>query len=151
MAIPTDSSFGSDFSATEFRNAIFSTMQMGTPNRVEEKLIFSFDGKAEYDVVDSAGVPWDLNATAVSPGTERPDVVAVGSVSHIDRATTGTNLGDFDTPRAVVTMLDEEYLKVEGASAVSIGGDIYDVRYVTVGGLFGVDVFEFQCEARAES
>jgi hypothetical protein len=151
MARPTDPTFGADFDGDTFRNAIFSTMEMGMPNRPNEKLTFLFEGKATYPVTDQSGTPYDLHAAPTSvPGEETRRVLAVGSVEYIDRASDGTRLGDFDNPRAVVTLLDKEYLKVEGATSVLLGGDLYEIKYVTVGALFDVDVFEVQCQAEAE-
>ena len=151
MARPTDPTFGADFDATAFRSAIFSASQMGNPNKVDEALLFFFEGTADYAVTDSTGLPWDLHAPKTSPTDGTVEVSAVGAVDYVDQASDGTRLGDFDTPRAVITMLDLEYVKVHGATGVRLGGDMYDVRYVTVGALFDVDVYTVNCEARGES
>lgn len=150
MAQPTDSTFGAGFDGDNFRSIITQTMLMGAPNRVEQKATFYFEGKAEYEVTDPTGLPYDLSADVVSDDLLRDPVVANCAVEFVDRASAVTPVGNFDTPRATVTMLDVEYATVAGATSVKLGGDMYDIRYVTVVGLFDVDVFELNCEARGE-
>ncbi len=150
MAQPTDSTFGAGFDADNFRSVITQTMLMGAPNKEEHQATFYFEGKAEYAVTDPTGLPYDLSASVVSSDGLRDPVTATCAVEFVDRASTITPVGTFDSPRATLTMLDNEYALIEGATAVKLGGDMYDIRYVTVGGLFGVDVFELNCEARSE-
>ena len=151
MAEVTDTTFAGDFPADEFRTAILNTMTMGSPNRAVDKAIFHWESQAQYSIQDRNQKPYDLSpAEPTEDDTPEPVTVLV-AVEYIQRNPSLTGVGEFDKARAVLTILDVEYEKMEGADWVILGGDRYNIKYSTVEALFDVDVYTVHCEAVEES
>lgn len=151
MAEVLDPAFAADFLSEEFRSAIINTMIMGSPNKEEEQAEFSWEKDVTYSIQDKDNKPYSLGAT--TPLTDNtPDPVKINvAVEYVHRAPDGTPLGEFDNPRAVLTVLDVEYEKVRGADFVTLGGNKYMISYVLVEALFDVDVYTLQTVALEES
>lgn len=153
MAEVLDTAFAADFPSDEFRDAITNTMIMGLPNKESEEVEFSWAKDVTYTIQDSDNKPYSLSTSASTPVTDdTPDPVKISvAVEYIHRAPDGTPLGEFDNPRAVLTILDVEYEKVRGADYVTLGGNKYMISYVLVEALFDVDVYTLQATALEES
>lgn len=151
MAIPNDPTFGSDFDAKAFRDAITSTMLMGMPSDSEEQASFIFTNKKSFDVADAAGRPYDWSdAPSASSPPERAPVTIPVAVEFISRASLadGTPIGDFDTPKLIVTVIDEYFPQVKGASHIKIDNTTYKISYLAPPiGLFSVTIYQFYCAA----
>lgn len=151
MAVPTDTSFGAGFPADEFRDAILSVMEMGSPNEEPQKVWFHWPSTPSYSgPVDASGRPFDIHAVPTQANDVKP-VQAICGVSWVDRVPTGTAIGQFDNPRVVIEMLDVEYVKVKGATRCTIGENWYKIDYVTPGALFDVDTFKIHATAEDEN
>ncbi len=152
MAQPTDPTFGSSFNPDTFRDKIKSAMQMGSPNATQEKVTFRWVSQKTYSVkTDPTGRPYDLASAAVSIN-EQADVQVDCAVEFIYRNPTGSPIGEFDTPRVVITLLDTDYAQIEGATKVLLGGNTYDVQFVEPPvGLFSVTVYTVHAIAVDES
>lgn len=154
MAIPTDPSFGAGFDADGFRAIIKSTMQMGSPNAVSEKVTFRWPVMYDYGVgvkLDPTGRPYDL-ASAAQATPQHEDVLVDCAVEFIYQAPTGTPIGEFDHPRVKITLLDVDYELIEGATKVLLGGSTYDIEFVEPPvGLFAVTVYSLHAKAVDES
>jgi len=151
MATPTDPTFGAGFNAAEFRAAITSTMEMGLPNAVEERPTFRWKTRKTFEIADPEGRPYDFGA-APTKQQSHEDVQVPCSVQFINMKGDGNAVGQFDQPRAVLTLLDEHYTLVEGADEVLLGGNTYKVDYVAPPtGLFSVDVYKIYVLAVDES
>lgn len=127
---------------------------MAAPNAVADKAWFFWPDEPVYDQDvprDAAGRPYNLTAETASNNTHEEVQVNV-AVEHVERSPHGTALGQIDSPRIVITMLDEDYALVIGAIGVRLGGNDYEIDYwAPPNGLFGVDVFTAYAHARDES
>ena len=153
MANPTDSSFGAGFNATAFRDAIRSTMEMGLPNTVAERATFRWKPERSYAVQDQAENPYDWTDTPVTEDVPADVQVAVAVEFEAHPAgSVDTALGQFDTSRAIITVLDTEYASIVGANEVLLGENTYTVQFVAPPvGLFDVTIYRIYVEAVDES
>lgn len=153
MAVPTNPNFGAGFDAAVFRDAIKSTMQMGSPNAVSEKVTFQWPTRLDYGVgvkLDPSGKPYTLGASVVADDTN-PDVLIDCAVEFIDRTAVGTPIGEFNNPRVIITILDVDFESVRTATKATIGGNTYNIQYSRPVGLFNVTVYEVFAQAVDES
>lgn len=144
---------GAGFNEAQFRDAIKFAMKMGTPEAVNLRPTFRWTTVKTFTKADSGGKPWTKNATPIATES-RPDVQIDCAVEFVTRSTLsgGTAIGDFDTPRAKLTVLDVDYASIEGADQVILGGNTYKVDFVAPpDGLFGVTVYYIHCSAVDES
>lgn len=148
---PTDPTFGQGFVDDQFRNPILSVMEMATPNQVKDRPTFIWDNEVEFAEVDSGGIPYDFNAAPIK-AKQGKQVQALCVVEYVDRNGNDTPMGHFEHPRAMLTMLDVEYAKIEGASKVVLNGSIYTIdKKPPLVAMFGVDVYFLSCQAEDES
>lgn len=144
--------FGSGFDADTFRLNIKNTMKMGSPQAIEERVTFrwpvekTFTGKT-----DPKGKPYDIGSAGSSTITEIDDVQIDCAVEIEDRNATGTSIGQFNNPKATITVLDEDYALINGAKEVLIGENIYTINWVEPVGLFSVTVYTIHATAKDES
>lgn len=152
MASTTDPR-AAGFDAAAFRDAIKFAMNMGAPEDTSERVTFRWKTVKTYNQADPHGNPYNRRATPVST-TTHADVQIDCAVEFIPRASlgTGTPVGDFETPRAIITVLDEDYPSVEGADEVLMGGNVYRIDYVQPPvGLFSVTIYQIHVSAESES
>lgn len=149
----TSSSFSAGFDAARFRTAISNTMLMGLPESTAERATFRWTTEKTYSVADAAGQPFDWTA-APATTTSHVDVqvpVAVEFSGNV-RGSADTVIGQFDVPKAIITILDTDYPSVEGADQVILGGNTYVVDFVAPPiGLFGVTIYQIFTHALDES
>lgn len=145
-------SFGAGFNSGQFREIIRSTMQMGLPNTVRERPTFVWDAITVHSgPTNAAGKPFDFNAPPVSVNRKEPLEVDC-AVEHVDRMPDGTPLGQFENPRAVIYIMDEDFPLIEGATGVLLGGNLYKINYVAPPlGLFDFTLYAVHCQAEDES
>lgn len=138
------------FNAADFRTAIRGVMTMGAPNAVNEQVTFLFAEKATYaaEGPGPAQDPYDWSATPTTDIAARTVMVPV-AVEYAVGAVTAEGMGEFDFTRATLTLLDEDYAQVEGASQVLIGGNTFtiDPPGGVPFGLFDVTVYQIHCSA----
>lgn len=151
MAKPTDPTFGTGFDAAAFRAAITSTMEMGLPVPAEERPTFRWKTEKTFEIADPEGRPYDFGA-APTKQTSYEDVQVPCSVQFINMKGDGNAMGQIDQPRAVLTLLDEHFQRVEGADEVLLGGNTYKIDYVGPPmGLFDVTFYNMYVLAVDES
>jgi len=165
MATPTAPGFPTSFDADAFRNAITGAMQMGTPTLAsgapdpEKRAIFikKASGKTYKDSVGT--LIWEPgDPLASKPRTDRdgrpfdptirvddvePERVTDADVAvEIERADADEiPVGNFRDTKAVVTVLDETYTKIQGCRELLFNGDRYLYGYEPDNvGLFNVGV-----------
>ena len=147
----TVSGFGEGFDSTVFRNNIKNVMRMGAPNTVEERVTFRWPSQKTYTVkTDPSGRPYDLASEAATV-TQTDDVQIDCAVEILDRNPTGSPMGEFNNPRATITVLDTDYEEIRGSTIVLIGGNTYNVNYVEPVGLFDVTIWSLHCQAVDEA
>jgi hypothetical protein len=148
----SDPSFGGDFNATVFRQGIRNAMTMGLPVDPAERITFRWTTKKKYSSSDSSGLPFSFDDAPVSE-VKHEDVQIPAAVEFLSGANEqGTSVGMFQTPRAVITILDEDYELVRGANEVLLGGNTYTIDYEAPPlGLFSVTVYQLHVQAKDES
>lgn len=144
----TNSAFDGDL----FREQIRSAMRMGLPGTVSDRATFQWRVSKTYPKQDVTARPYDWTDTPVTE-VERDDVQVPVAVEFSRTGDTMDNpVGSFETPRAVITVLDEDYAEIEGASHVLLGGNRYFIRFVAPPmGLFDVTVYQIYCQAMDEA
>lgn len=154
MAIPTNAPSGfTGFDATAFRAAVRATMVMGLPNATADKATFRWTTVETFDVEDPAHNPYDWTDTPAT-SVAHADVQVPVAVEFAARpaASLDTPVGQFDAARVEITVLDVDYVLIEGANEVLLGENTYDIDFVgPPGGLFGVDVYSIYATARDET
>lgn len=141
------------FPAQRFRDAIRFAMHMGLPNAVQERITFRWTTQKTFSTHDPAGRPYNWGSTPATT-TSHADVLIDCAVEFTARpaGTRDTALGEFDTSRAVVTILDEDIDSVSGADTAIIGGNEYEILFTAPPmGLFEVTVYQLYLQARDES
>ncbi len=145
------------FNPAVFRSTIKSTMLMGMPTDVSKRLTWHWKREVEFAKQSASKKPYDWTAT---PTVDLPGNTSVsGDKLVVDYAlefATGTGdetpLGRFDSTRAVVTLLDEDYEKVKTADYATVDDSTYDIVYTAPPmGLFEVTVWEVHLQARDEN
>lgn len=128
-------------------------MTMGLPVDVVERPTFRWTTQRDYAIDDPAGNPYDWTATPTET-TTHPDVQVPCAVEFAARpaGSTETVLGQFDTSRIVVTLLDEDYDAVRGSDVILAGGNSYDIDFVGPPlGMFQVTVYQVFATAQDET
>lgn len=153
MASTTDPR-GSSFNADAFRSAIRFAMSMGLPEEESERITFRWRVERTYSNPDPTGRPFSFSE---EPETvdEHDDVQVPAAVRFSSRATggiAGTGLGEIDTPRVEVTLLDVDYALVETADIIVFDGSEYEINFVKPpDGLFDVTVYTLYATAVDEA
>ena len=145
----------SGFDAATFRDSIQFAMNMGLPETTSERVTFRWTPEKDWRIEDPGGNPYDYSSTNAPTNTVAPaDVQVDAAVEFVTRTTLsgGTAIGEFNTPRAVITLLDVDYAQIEGADKVLLGGNTYYVDFVAPPmGLFDVTIYQIHCSAGDES
>lgn len=140
------------FDATAFRDGIRFAMNMGLSQAVEDRPTFRWTTKKSYSVEDTTGQPFDLSARPAVTETHEDVQIPVAIEFVNATASVGTSLGLFQNVTVVLTVLDEDYVLVEGADMVLMGGDTYRVNYVAPPiGLFDATIYQIYVQAGDES
>lgn len=108
----------------EVREALRGTMVLGLPVEDSEKPTFYFDREVSWALYDREGSPWDWEATpATETGrSEVQPVCAYEFFSPLGRqGAFPTEVGDFIPTTVVVTLLEDEFAEVNGASYATFG------------------------------
>lgn len=145
------------FVASDFRTSIRFAMAMGMPTADGEKLKWYFNTVKTYSHHDPSALPYDWTASPTSDTKEDPSDPDVPTI--VDYAlefgagsSTDTEVGRFDTSHLVVTLLDQDWVVVQGADYAMIGDTVYDVQFVGPPlGMFDVTVYQVYLKARDQS
>ena len=161
----TESDFAASFDEPAFRAAILNTTLMGIPEAIAERLTWVWTRDQTFVPDDPAGNPYDWTATAVTDISSNPDlpdqptpdlqtlvVPYALEFSARPAGSANTVLGEIDTSRAVVTLLDTDYEQIKTADYAVIGDTHYRIQFdAPPVGLFGVTVWSVYLEALDES
>lgn len=143
----------SGFNPAVFRAAIVDAMNMGLPTDPTERATFRWHKQQTFSTADPSGMPYDLAATPATDTT--PDDVQIPCAVEFSARPAGsleTTIGEFDTSRVIITILDDHFPSIEGADEVLLGGNTYDIQFVGPPiGLFEVTVYQVFALARDES
>lgn len=159
----TGDSRQASFDSARVRDALKFAMRMGLPGTQSERVTFFWDSEPTYTNPDVNSNPWDwttaptstVSAPAVPSSLSVP--VAVEFLGQSGGIGTFNNVGDFNTPRVKVTVLDEEYtsltdLNLGLPTGLTVDGSTYIIEYwVPPIGLFDLTVYECFAVARDEA
>lgn len=152
MARVTNPAFAG-FDAAAFRLAIRSTMTMAAPNATADRATFRWSPVKTFGTEDPGHNPYSWTATPSSTTTHADVQVPVAVEFSAPRlASKETPLGEFDTARAIITVLDVDYDLIVGADLILLGQNTYEIQFVAPPiGLFDVTVYQIYADARDES
>lgn len=142
----------SSIDTAAIRTLLRQTMLIGAPPNPADGVTFRWSTQqTAAGPTDPTGVPYDFTSTPASVVTQ-PDVQVPCSVRYTAGQYAETPLGDFDTTRPVLTLMDVDYLAVQGADKVLIGGQVYSIAYVAPPeGLYDLTVWTIYLEADSTS
>lgn len=141
------------FNSTLFRSAIKSAMNMGLPEDTAQRATFRWTPVRAFGVEDPGSKPYNWSSTPTSE-VLHADVQIDCAVEFSSRpaGSRDTVVGQFDTSRAILTILDEDFPSIEGATHVLLGGNTYEIQFVAPPmGLFDVTVYQIYADALDES
>lgn len=141
----------SQFNADTFREGIRFAMELGAPPDSAQQATFYFPNELVYvGESDDNDIPFDPDIPVT---TSVPDPVQVPcAIQYFDDQGELTPFGTVTPARVEVTLLDEDYDEVAGASYVVIGGDKYVFRRVEPpSGLFDAGIYVMHFAAESES
>ena len=135
------------FNAQKFRKNIRFVMELGAPPVDGERAIFYKPSTLVYSRgVDEADLPFDPTSTVVRQPAQ-PIIVSC-AVEYKDVDDLPTDFGDIVPAKAVITVLDEDYLKVKGCEFVTLRGERYKYHHTEPPvGLFDVGVYTLHFRA----
>lgn len=145
-----------DFDAGAFRTAIQFVYTMAAAPIPADQIKFYFPSTLVYTEpggetgVDGIGVPFDPQSTVVR--TQAPPVTVPCGIEYLDKSGQTTVFGDVIPATVMVTLLDEDYVKVQGCAYIVLHGEKY--KYVHTNppsGLFDVGLFELEFAAENAS
>ncbi len=150
------------FNATAFKNGIKTAMQLGMPGTESERATFYWDSEKTYTSADTRANPydWTSSPTATTSAPDLPTSLSVPvAIEFLDaKAASGdTRIGNFDSPRLKVTILDDEYVEITDQNlglpdGMVIDGNTYLIEYwAPPTGLFGVTIYLCYAIARDET
>lgn len=139
------------FPADEFRDAIRTAMQMGSPNAATDKATFRWEPSVTVTPRSPSGRPYDWTAAPTADLTHEDVTLDEVAVEYAPaRQLAGTAPGTFVPLRAELTVLDEEYAQVRGANLVLLHGveapTVWLIVAETETALFSVDVYTLHLE-----
>lgn len=138
----------SGFDSAAFRTAIRSAMTMGLPSDTTQAVTFVFSEVAAYAHEDPNANPFDWTSSPTTDVVAR-NVQVPAAVEWGVGTIQGTAVGDFDTSKVTLTLLDVDYASVQGCDSVHINGVIYQIDSIGPPvGLFDVTVYSMYCTAR---
>lgn len=138
----------SGFDETSFRDSIHFAMQMGLPDDVSQRVTFRFDETLTFANADPAGHPYSWSE-APSTDVVTRDVQVPAAVQWGLGLLADDTMGQFDTSKVVLTLLDVDYAQVKGCNEVLINGQHYVIDAVGPPlGLFTVTVYQMFLRGR---
>lgn len=136
------------FSAAEVRTALRFAMTMGMPTDESLQGTFRFRRSDSFASADNQGDPWDWTATPVTTSQDDPVTKPI-AVEFVEGTRGQTELGQIDATKVVITILDEDFVDVNGAIEVQFGDNIYDIDFIAPAiGLFDLTVYQIYATAR---
>jgi hypothetical protein len=157
------SAFTPSFNEPAFRDAILNTMLMGIPEDPFERLTFWWRRDQTYSPDDPAGNPYDWTEPPISDLPGNPDLPDQGTDQSLQvpyalefsarpAGSSNTVFGEIDASRAIVTMMDVDFKKIEHADYATIGHSRYRIQFhAPPVGLFGVMVWTLYLESEDQA
>jgi hypothetical protein len=157
------SAFSGGFNEATVRDALFNTMLMGMPERTDQRLTWYWKRDQTYVPDDPAGNPYDWTAAPVTDNPGNPALPDAGEDQSLQvpyalefsarpAGSSTTVLGEIDTSRAEITLLDTDFEKIRTADYAVIDNSRYRIQFSSPPiGLFGLTVHTVYLEAEDET
>jgi hypothetical protein len=134
------------FDAAAVRTALRTAMTMGAPGNPVDQVTFRWTpAKSTQAPTDPGGIPYDYTASVTV--TPKADVLIPAGVRFTPSTSYDTNVGEFDPSKLVLEVLDEDYVKVQGADTVLYNQIAYEVEFTVSQGLFDLTVWTVYCRS----
>lgn len=155
----SESTFAAGFDEAGFREAIKQTMKMGMPEDPAQRLIWKWRRDRTYNPQDRIRKPYTWTQPPITDQPGNPDEpdgelsvdYAMEFSARGSQGDAETALGRFNTSRATVTLMDQDYELIKDADYCILGGAEYEIDFVGPPmGLFAVTVFQVYIKARDE-
>lgn len=144
------------FNAAAVRDALRFAMTMGLPDTTEHQATFIWTTDKEFAQADSGNTPFNLGAVPTTT-TEFEDVQVPVAVEFFSKGgdSQKTRVGEFDTARCTITVLDEDYESLfQGGrrpDRVRLKDSLYRIEFEAPPvGLFDLTVYQFFCISEDE-
>jgi hypothetical protein len=157
------SSFSGGFDEATVRTALLNTMLMGMPEVAAQRLTWYWKRAQVFSPDDPAGNPYDWTAPPIVDDPGNPVLPDNGvdqslqvpyalEFSARPAGSATTVLGEIDTSRAIVTMLETDFEKIKTADYAVIDDSRYRIQFdAPPVGLFGLTVWQVYLEAEDAS
>lgn len=150
------------FDAKAFRDAMKFAMNMGLPQKTEERATFHFRPTKTYWTTDATPTQvlnprLDQNGNPLDPNIRTvrtfPTPVQIPVAVDFDTAAVDERpVGAFKPTKVTITIIDEYWPQVAEAVEVELGGDRYVISYRHPPmGLFDVTIYTIECFAQSET
>lgn len=153
------SAFSGGFAEGTVRDALFNTMLMGMPESTSQRLTWYWKRDQTFVPDDPAGNPYDWTAPPVTDLPGNPAIADAGGDQSLQvpyalefsarpAGSSTTVLGEIDTSRAEITLLDTDFEKIKTADYAVIDDSRYRIQFTAPPvGLFGLTVHTVYLEA----
>lgn len=134
----------SGFDSQAFKDGIHFVMAMGAPPDADAQATFYFPSVLVYQSSEGTDSPGDIPLDPTIPVTRTivPSVKVPCAVEYQDAEGIVTDFGLNTPSKAVLTLLDEDYVRVKGCSYVTLNGEKFIYRHTEFpSGLFDVGVY----------
>lgn len=157
------SSFAAGFDEATVRTAILNTMLMGMPEKPIERLTWYWNRDQVFSPDDPAGNPYDWTSPPIVDKPGNPKLKDTGTDQSLQvpyalefsarpAGSATTVLGEIDTSRAIITLLDTDFEKIRTADYAVIDDSRYRIQFDAPPlGLFGLTVWQVYLEAEDAS
>lgn len=140
------------FNAVKFRDAINFAMSMGAPNALPVE--FLWDLVETFSNPDPTGLSYSMSAAPTS-ASQHPPVTINCAVEYIPASTVGTtnaSFGRIEESKLIVTVMDDVFPQIDGASYIKLNGNRYEIEVdAPTFNLFEVEIHQLYCTAIDES
>lgn len=127
-------------------------MEMGLPGTIADQATFQWRTVATYAKADGASKPYAWDSAPVTSTTHADVLIPVAVDFKPAIRTSYTAVGKVSADKVVLTILDEDFALIQGATHCLLGGNAYEIQYVAPPmGLFDATIFEMYLVALDES
>lgn len=154
-----ESILAAGFPAEEFRTNIQQVMLMGMPDDPADRLTFHWDRQRTYDpaTVDDDPLDWTETPDTDIPGDWDHEAGTYQPIYALEfsarpAGSTNTPLGEIDTSRLIITLLDVDYEQVKTADYATIKDVRYRIQFAAPEvAMFPVGVHQVYMEAEDQA
>lgn len=131
------------FNPATFRTQIKNTMVMGSPNATADKVTFRWKAVKTFSREDEDANPYDWSASPVTSSQHADVKVDVAVELQGTAPTEFVSAGELNSQKIILTLLDVDFVQIEGANFVLWGQKLFHIDFVAPPfALFSVNVHQ---------